>query len=466
MTDLGINPDTASLPTLVIGAGPIGLAAAAHLLERGLDPLVVERGSQAGAAVRAWGHVPLFSRWAELIDPAAARLLTPTNWTAPEGDRYPTGAEWASLYLQPLADALGDRVVYNTQVTGAARRGRDRVVDSGRDDQPFTVHLRDADGTEFRILARAVVDASGTFATPNPLGADGYPAAGERAYPNRIAYAVPNVSDPDDLARYGGRRTAVVGSGHSALTALVALATLAETRRDTRAVWVLRRGAVGSVYGGGDADQLPARGALGRRAREAVAAGHIDVVTGFRTVGVEPDTGADSGSDSEPGVTLVSEDGRRIAGLDEVVGLTGFRPDHTIAAELRLNLDARLEAPVNLAPLIDPNVHSCGTVYPHGADVLRHDEEGVYLVGMKSYGRAPTFLAMTGYEQVRSVAAALAGDHEAAGRVELTLPVTGVCGGSGLFDTDASNGDAASAGCCSPAPTLLQIGAPARSSSC
>jgi hypothetical protein len=129
-------------------------------------------------------------------------------------------------------------------------------------------------------------------------------------------------------------------------------------------------------------------------------------------------------------------------------------------AELRLNLDTRLEAPVKLAPLIDPNIHSCGTVYPHGADVLGHDEDGVYLVGMKSYGRAPTFLAMTGYEQVRSVAAALAGDHEAANRVELTLPETGVCGGSGLFDADASEAQAATGGCCSPAPTLLQIGAP------
>lgn len=451
------GPDGDSLPTLVIGGGPIGLAAAAHLLERGLGPLVIERGPQAGAAVRSWGHVRLFSRWAELIDPAAARLLAPTGWSAPDGDRYPTGAEWAAFYLQPLADALGDRVVYNTVVTGVARRGRDRVVDSGRDDQPFAVHLRDADGAEFRIPAGAVVDASGTFATPNPLGADGYPAAGEGAYPHRIAYAVPNVADPADVARYAGRRTAVVGSGHSALTALVTLATLAETRPDTRAVWVLRRAAVGNVYGGGDADQLPARGALGARAREAVAAGHIEVVTGFRTVGIELD---------DPTVTLVSEDGRHISGLDEVVGLTGFRPDHTIAAELRLNLDARLEAPVKLAPLIDPNIHSCGTVYPHGADVLGHDEAGVYLVGMKSYGRAPTFLAMTGYEQVRSVAAALAGDHEAAGRVELTLPETGVCGGSGLFDAEGNTGSATTGGCCSPAPTLLQIGAPARDSSC
>ena len=110
-------------------------------------------------------------------------------------------------------------------------------------------------------------------------------------------------------------------------------------------------------------------------------------------------------------MTLVGEDGTRIDGLDEVIGLTGFRPDHAILSEVRLRLDTRLEAPVALAPLIDPNVHSCGTVYPHGATELAHDETDLYVVGMKAYGRAPTFLALTGYEQVRSVAAALAGDH-------------------------------------------------------
>ncbi|WP_020143348.1 NAD(P)-binding domain-containing protein [Terracoccus sp. 273MFTsu3.1] len=443
----------------VIGAGPVGLAAAARLLEQALEPVVFERGDRAGAAVASWGHVRLFSRWSELIDPAARRLLSGRGWVEPDADHYPTGAEWADEYLRPLAEALGDRVHYETTVTGVARKGRDRVVDSGREGQPFTVHVRHADGRTSRVTAGAVVDASGTWTHPNPLGSDGYPADGEHepAIAARVSYRVPDVSAARDVARFGGRRTAVVGAGHSALTALVALATLAEQEPGTKAVWVLRRGAVGSAYGGGDADQLPARGALGLRARDAVAAGLVEVVTGFRTLAVE--------HVAEGSLALVSEEGRRIDGLDEVVGLTGFRPDHSIMAELRLRLDARLEAPLGLAPLIDPNVHSCGTVYPHGAGELAHDEQGVYVVGMKAYGRAPTFLALTGYEQVRSVAAALAGDHEAAARVELTLPETGVCGGAGLFDEPAvtradADGEGAVGGCCAPAvPQLVRIGA-------
>ena len=81
---------------------------------------------------------------------------------------------------------------------------------------------------------------------------------------------------------------------------------------------------------------------------------------------------------------------------------------------------------------------------PHGHRELSHPEPGFYTIGVKSYGRAPTFLLLTGYEQARSVAAAIAGDLEAADDVHLVLPETGIC------ETDfAEDG----AGCCGgPAP--------------
>lgn len=424
------------LPVVVVGAGPIGLAASAELGQRGLTPLVLERGEHAGAAVAQWHHVRLFSRWAELVAPAARRLLEPRGWQHPDTESYPTGEEWARLYLRPLADALGDRVRFGAEVVGVARRGRDRVVDAGRESEALTVHVRTAVGEE-RITARAVIDASGTWTSPNPLGGDGLPALGEPAAADRIVYRVPNLTDAAVSARYVGRHVVVAGSGHSALTALVAFAGLAEQEPLTRITWLVRRGAVGTAFGGGDADQLPARGALGLRAKEAVEAGHITVVTGFRTEAVE------RGGDGR--LTLVSSDGGRVDGVDEVVVLAGFRPDLSWLSEVRLALDATLQAPVALAPLIDPNVHSCGTVYPHGVTELSHPEPNVFLAGMKSYGRAPTFLAMTGYEQVRSIAAALAGDQAAAQRVELVLPETGVCGGAGLFDAP---GEDQGGGCC------------------
>ncbi|MDW8806536.1 NAD(P)-binding domain-containing protein [Streptomyces scabiei] len=446
-------PATTDLPVVVIGAGPAGLAAAAHLVDQGIEPLVLEAGQRAGAAVREWSHVHLFSTWGEVVDPAAEKLLATTGWTRPDPVTYPSGGDWADLYLQPLADVLGDRVLSGATVTGVSRAGRDRIVDADREAQPFVVHVAYADGREERLFARAVIDASGTWTTPSPAGGSGLPALGERAAADRVTYRVPDLKDPVVRARYAGKRTAVIGSGASAFTALAYLADLAKSGdgAGTKGVWILRRGISGATFGGGEADQLPARGALGLAAKAAVDAGHADAVTGFRTEAIER---ADDGR-----LVLVGEDGRRLDAVDEVIVLTGFRPDLSFLGELRLGLDERLQAPVALAPLIDPNQHSCGTVYPHGHRELSHPEQGVYLVGMKSYGRAPTFLAMTGYEQVRSVAAAIAGDLEAADRVELTLPETGVCGGAGLFDAPES--DQSGGGCCAPAPQLVQLGAPA-----
>ncbi|MFI5958066.1 FAD-dependent oxidoreductase [Cryptosporangium sp. NPDC051539] len=438
------------LPVVVIGAGPQGLAAAAHLRERGLTPLVLEAGPVPAHAVSQWAHVRLFSGWNELVDPAAARLLEPTGWTAPS-EGYPTGGEWISAYLAPLAGALGEQVRTGARVTGVSRKGRDRLVDAGRDEQPFTVHVTYADGSEEKVDARAVIDASGTWTAPNPAGADGLPALGERTAVEAgvVSFLPPK---PEQVEQLAGTHVVVVGSGHSAMTAVIQLGALAAAHPGTRISWVVRRGSTGISFGGGAADELPQRGALGLGAKAVVDEGHVALVTGFRTDRI---TLADGKA------VLIGEDGTELAPADQVIVLTGFRPDLSFLTEVRLELDATLQAPVRIAAEVDPNLHSCGDVRATGAADLAHPEKDLYLVGMKSYGRAPTFLAMTGYEQVRSVAAQLAGDHEAAARVELVLPDTGVCGGSGAFDDPAG----ASGGCCgAPAsgPELIMLSAPTR----
>lgn len=428
-------------PVVVIGAGPQGLAAASRLVERNLPVIVLEAGEGPATAVSEWGHVRLFSEWPELIDAAGARILEATGWTAPTTG-YPTGSQWITEYLAPLADELGDRIRYGARVTGVSRLGRDRLVDAGRGDQPFTVHVERVHGHEYRLQAGAVIDASGTWSSPNPAGADGLPALGERANADLLSYRIP---DFRNRAGFAGRHTVVVGSGHSAVTAVLALAQMSRRDPNTTVTWALRRTAAGNAFGGGQADELPARGALGIRVREFVDAGLVSLVTAFRVERV--------GRDGERPV-LVAEDGRTLT-ADRVVVLTGFRPDLSFLSELRLDLDATLQAPVRIAAEIDPNVHSCGSVAATGAVDLAQPEKDFYIVGAKSYGRAPTFLALTGYEQVRSVVAELAGDHEAARRVQLVLPDTGVCGGTGLFDAaGASSGGS----CCAPPSQTLQIG--------
>lgn len=423
------------LPVVVIGAGPQGLAAAAHLAERNLPVIVLERGVTPAAAVAEWGHVRLFSAWPELIDSASRRLLEAHGWAAPS-DGYPTGAEWVEGYLSPLAGALGDRVRLGAMVTGVSRAGRDRVVDSGRVDAPFTVHVTNEGGREERIEARAVLDASGTWYTPNPAGADGLPALGERAAADRIDYRI-----PDDVSGFAGQHLVVVGAGHSASHAVLRLAELARLEPATTVTWLLRRGDAATVFGGGAGDDLRQRAALGVRTRRAVEKGQVGLVTGFRVSEIR----------AGEALTVVAVDGREIAGVGHIFALTGFRPDRSLHTQLRTALDPTLEAVAGIADEIDPNLHSCGSVSATGARELAQPEPDFFIVGAKSYGRAPTFLALTGYEQVRSVVAQLAGDHEAAARNELSLPDTGVCGGAGEYDS-------AGGGCCTPA--VLQLSPP------
>jgi thioredoxin reductase len=408
----------AQLPVAVIGAGPVGLAAAAHLVDRGETPLVLEAGEVVGAHVLQWGHVRVFSPWRSNVDPVAASMLAADGWTPPHPADLPTGRELVERYLRPLAELphVRPHIRLGARVLSITRRGFDKMKTEGRDEAPFSVLVRTATGEEYEVVAKAVIDASGTYGSPNPLGASGVPAVGERALANRVFYGIPDVLGAD-RARYAGRRVMVVGSGHSAFNTLLDLAELSEEVPRTRITWVVRRPGVGQLFGGEDRDKLPARGSLGARLRALVERETVDLRTGFALSGLRS---------TADGIVAESGD-RSLEPVDEIVATTGYRPDLEILRELRLGLDTALDSPTALAPLIDPNVHSCGTVPPHGEAELRHPEPGFYMVGMKSYGRAPTFLMLTGYEQVRSVVAAIAGDWESARSVELVLPETGVC---------------------------------------
>ena len=447
--------NSSTLPIAIIGAGPVGLAAAAHVLSQGETPLVIEAGPSVGTSVRAWGHVRLFSPWQYLIDREAASLLETEGWDAPDPDAYPTGHELVEDYLLPLATVpqMQAHLLFRSRVLSVTRQKMDKMKTSGREQAPFVLRIRTDDGEERNILARAVIDASGTYDQPNPLGANGTYALGERALSDAIFYGIPDVHGRY-RTRYAGKRVLVVGSGHSAFNALLDLASLADQEPSTQIFWAIRRQDIGQLFGGGESDGLPARGQLGGRTQDMVERERIRLVTGVSIEAL---------ARTQQGISIVGEE-ERIGPVDEVIATTGFRPDLSLFRELRVALDPSVESPVTLAPLIDPNVHSCGTVPPHGVDELSHPEENFYIVGMKSYGRAPTFLTLTGYEQVRSIVAALVGDWDAARHVELELPETGVCstdaGGSCVVPLkDGVLVGTASKSCCTPpARQLVALG--------
>ncbi|MBN9276812.1 MAG: NAD(P)-binding domain-containing protein [Hyphomicrobium sp.] len=423
----------------IIGAGPVGLAAAAHALERGLEPIVLEAGKSAGHAVRQWSHVRMFSPWEYNVDKAAARLLASSGWNTPDPQSYPTGGELVARYIDPLATrtALHEHIRTSARVTSIGRLGFDKVKSKGREAAPFEIRYQNGKGPE-RLVADAVMDVSGTWFSPNPAGDNGLPAFGEYELPEHVAYAMPDVLGRD-RARYAGKTVAVLGAGHSAIGTLIDLVKLREAAPDTVVVWLLRSTDPQKSFGGGANDKLSARGELGAAFARLVGEGALHIETGFHVTHFGMSQGRlriGAGS---------ACCGRHVF-ADELIVATGFRPDLSYLSELRLGLDSALDCPTALAPLIDPNEHSCGTVRPHGARELAHPEPGFYIAGMKSYGRAPTFLMLTGYEQVRSIVADIAGDKEAAARVELELPETGVCSRTPATDAQA---------CCS-GPTMKQ----------
>lgn len=422
----------ATLPVVIIGAGPIGLAAAANLAERGIDFTVVEAGDRVADAVQLWGHTRLFSPWRHLVDPSSRRLLEASGWVMPTEGRAPTGQELVDEYLVPLAELpeIGSRIRFGQQVVAVSREGMDRTRTTGRAQAPFLLRVERTDGQVEEFTARAVIDASGTYTTPNPLASSGLTPLGFDEVADLVLHALPDVLGAD-RDRFAGRHTVVVGAGHSAANTLIALGKLVRDEPGTRVTWAIRNPSAVRVSSSPD-DELPDRAKLGTRTDRLVASGVVAVVDSFEISRLES---------SSEGVRLVGT--RRgepgMVEADLVVNATGFRPDLDMLREIRLELDDIVEAPKLLAPLIDPNVHSCGTVEPHGFRELTHPEPGFFVVGMKSYGRAPTFLLATGYEQVRSVTAWLDGDLPSAAQVALTLPATGVC----------STGDATGSSCCS-----------------
>lgn len=435
-----------SLPVAVIGAGPVGLAAAAHLIRRGLPVKVYEAGATVGANLRDWGHVRLFSPWKYNVDVASSALLKTQGWREPDGEAMPTGAELYDAYLAPLAATPDMAAVIETgaKVTAISRQGADKVTSRNRAAKPFVLAVSRGNGTVRRDLARAVIDASGTWTSPNPLGAGGILAEGETENAKHIVYGIPDILGRDREA-YAGRAVLVVGAGHSAANVLIDLVRLAEEHPRTSIIWATRSEDLTRVFGGGWADQLPARGELGSTLKALVDSGRVSLVTGFSAVRVRA-SGDQAVVESET-VRGMSE----LGPVDRIVVATGQRPDLAPTRELRLDLDPWLESAKALGPLIDPNLHSCGSVPPHGHRELAHPEPGFYTAGIKSYGRAPTFLMLTGYEQVRSVAAALAGDLAAADDVRLVLPETGVCSTQIVLPEGV-----AKAGCCGgPAPSEI-----------
>ncbi|KAB2397768.1 FAD-dependent oxidoreductase [Bacillus cereus] len=409
------------LPIAIIGGGPVGLAAAAHLAKEGESFILLEGGDKIGSNILTWGHVRLFSPWQYNIDKAALHLLEQHGWESPDIKELPTGKEIVEKYLQPLANLpeIKPFIHLNTKVLSIGRKDTDKMKTANREKMPFMIYT-EKEGVLQIYEARAVIDASGTWGNPNPANSNGIWLKEEQSLNERIFYGIPDILGKEKK-RYVNKRVAVVGSGHSAINTLLELAKLKESNPKTNIVWIMRKQRAEEAYGGEEKDALEARGALGSRIHQLVDEGNVEVMTPYKIqYVVRTKNGMDIVGHQE-------EQEIKINNVHEMIVNTGNRPNLSMLSEIRTSIDSATESVEILAPLIDPNLHSCGTVRPHGEKELRQPEKDFYIVGSKSYGRAPTFLMATGYEQVRSIVAYLTGDYKAAEKVELDLPETGVC---------------------------------------
>jgi len=337
----------------IIGAGPVGLAAGAHALERGLTPIIFEQGTGVAHAIRQWQHVKMFSPWEFNVDSAAEKLLNDTGWDRPDDDELPTGGELIERYIEPLATQtiLKQYIKLSAKVTAISRVGLDKLKTEGREKAQFEIRYTQ-DSQQQVALVDAVIDASGTWFSPNPAGSNGLPAFGEPEASEHISYVMPDVLG-NKRQQFSNKRVAVLGGGHSAVGNILDLITLKEQAADTDISWLVRGEDTERSFGGGDNDQIEARGALGTKFRHLVESGKIRIESGFNLSHI---TQQSDGLKISSGA--IEADKYIVA--DELIVSTGFRPDYSFASELRLELDPATECPPILAPLIDPNIHSCG----------------------------------------------------------------------------------------------------------
>jgi hypothetical protein len=401
-------PETSPHSLAIVGAGPVGLEAAALATELGFDVHVFERG-EVGDHLLAWGQVAMFTPWSWNVGPASARLLARQGWTAPPADACPTGLELVEHVLQPLAATpeLKSRVHTHSQVVHLSRHGArkgDRSTAAERRAHPFRLLVRDNGGRESVLHARFLLDASGTFGNPNRAGTGGVPARGE-------TYLAPQMSyHPDDVCglrrdRYAGRTTLVVGGGASAVTTVIALARLALDAPGTRATWITRRDTPGfpkEVWDG----VLPARDALYAEGARLQSGGSDAVrwLGGCEVEGIEYNSAT-----HRYRVILATAAGPRAEEADQVIVNCGYGPDTSLYRELRVHECYESLAPMKLAAALQgAGTSDCVTIPAFGADVLANPEPDFFILGAKSYGRSSDFLLRTGYVQVSDVLARLA----------------------------------------------------------
>lgn len=375
---------------VVIGGGPIGIAAAISAADRGFDVTLLEEG-EVGQSLRSWGATRFFT---PLSMNASPRMLELLGSEAPPADALLTGAEMADRVLAPLAtrQPLKGKVHTRTRVLAIGRRGLTRSDYAGhplRAERPFRLVV--ANGVEQTLEADAVLDATGGYVVPNPVGSGGLPARGESRLGRRVIHTLGELDDR--LPELRGKRVLLVGDGHSAANAVIVLASLAAEDAATRVIWAVRslkRRPCEEIAN----DPLPER-------ERVVAQANALAENPPPFLVVERRAAIDSFTQDEDGLTVTLGPDRSVV-CDFVAGFTGFRPSHAIQSELTLEISPVTEGGARLYRAVS-NVTDCLSVPQVSPRDLESGEPNYWFIGSRGYGRARTFLLQTGLAQVETI---------------------------------------------------------------
>ncbi|MBW3611909.1 MAG: FAD-dependent oxidoreductase [Actinobacteria bacterium] len=387
----------------IVGAGPIGLDAALAATERGWPFTIYEAGGGPGASVRAWGHVRMFTPWSMNVSPRMRARLGAAGTAVPSGEECPRGHDLAERLLGPVADLaeLRASLEVETRVVGIGRHGllkHEEIATPARAERPFRLLLSGPGGRQRVAQADVVIDCSGTYGHANSTGDAGIPAVGEQQLETRIRRTVPHVAAEEQ--HWAGRRTLLVGGGHSAQTAAADLAALGRRVPGTEVVWAVR--AMEPTWGAVADDPLPERAALVEQTQRLAGGDDpsVRLVTGAVVESLAE-------RDGRLAVTLRNGSSEAVV-VDQVLSLTGYVGDAELYRQLQVHECYATAAPINLsAALLGAAAGDCLGQESHGVDVLRNPEPNFFILGSKSYGRNSQFLLGVGWDQVDEVFGAL-----------------------------------------------------------
>lgn len=373
---------------VVIGAGPMGIAAAIGAADRGHDVTVLERG-EVGASLRTWGPARFFSPLHMNASPRMRALLGDA-W--PGDDALLTGPEYIARVLEPLVarDPLQGRVHTNVEVIAVARRGLTRGDYAGhplRAERPFRVLCANDESFD----AEAVLDASGGLTVPRPIGVGGLPARGESRIASTPIRTLGDLASARDQLR--GKTLLLLGDGHSAANAIGLLDDFAKDDPSLRVVWAMRsanRRPCEEVSN----DPLPERQSVVARANALAEAPP-------QFLRVERKAMIESVSQNN-GHVVVALTGGRIVEADALAAFTGYRPDASFLSELAVELSPVTEGGARLYKAIS-NITDCLSVPPVKPADLQSGEPNFFFVGSRAYGRSNGFLLQTGFAQLETI---------------------------------------------------------------